>query len=76
MNVADTELKAITMDTFANFETVKAFASEEREAERFNSSFGNFMSHYIRSMKSMYAMNAGQEFIMSGGLLAVALIAG
>ena len=76
MNIADTELKAITMDTFANFETVKAFASEEREAERFNSSFGNFMSHYIRSMKSMYAMNAGQEFIMSGGLLAVALIAG
>ena len=76
MNNADTELKAITMDTFSNFETVKAFAAEEREADRFGRSFDSFTNYYVRSMKSMYVMNAGQEFIMSGGLLAAAIIAG
>jgi len=76
MNVADTELKAITMDTFSNFETVKAFAAEEREASRFDGAMQNFIHHYVRSMKSMNVMNAGQEFIMSAGLVAVIIVAG
>lgn len=75
MNEADTELKAVTMDTFTNFETVKAFAAEEREAVRFDGAMRRYMGHFIRSMKSMNLMNIGQEFIMTAGLVGVALTA-
>ena len=76
MNEADTDLKAVTMDTFTNFETVKAFAAEEREADRFDGAMRRFMDHFIISMKSMNLMNAGQELIMTAGLVGVALVAG
>ncbi|MEO0614288.1 MAG: ABC transporter ATP-binding protein/permease, partial [Pseudomonadota bacterium] len=76
MNEADTELKAVTMDTFTNFETVKAFAAEEREAARFDGAMRQFIHHFIRSMKSMNLMNMGQEFIMTAGLVGVAVAAG
>ena len=76
MNEADTELRAISMDTLTNFETVKAFAAENREAERFDKATQVYADKYVRSMQSMNFLNAGQEFIMTGGLVAVAIIAG
>ena len=76
MNDADTKVRAMSMDTLANFETVKAFAAEDREADRYDSGLQNYNRHYVRSMQSMHALNAGQELIMTGGLVAVALIAG
>ena len=76
MNEADTELRAISMDTMANFETVKAFGAEAREAGRFNSAMETYNNKYIRTMQSMNLLNAGQELIMAGGLVAIALIAG
>jgi len=36
MNEADTEVNARAVDTLTNFETVKAFAAEQREADRFD----------------------------------------
>ncbi|MEM8770887.1 MAG: ABC transporter ATP-binding protein/permease [Pseudomonadota bacterium] len=76
MNEADTELRALSMDTLTNFETVKAFAAEERETGRFNSAFQAYSDKFIRSMQSMNFLNAGQELIMTGGLVASAIIAG
>ncbi len=76
MNEADTELRAISMDTLTNFETVKAFGAEGRETGRFNDAMLRFNNRYVRSMQSMHVLNAGQEFIMTGGLVAVAIIAG
>ncbi len=76
MNEADTHLRAISMDTLTNFETVKAFAAEKRETVRYNDAVSAYNDKYTRSMQSMNALNAGQEFIMAGGLTAVALIAG
>lgn len=76
MNEADTSLKAITMDTFANFETVKSFAAEEREANRFNGAMHDYIRHYVRSMQSMNAMNVGQELIMTSGIVLIAVVAG
>ncbi len=76
MNEADTSLKAITVDTLANFETVKSFAAEEREAGRFNGAMKDYIGHYVRSMQSMNVMNVGQETIMTSGIVAVAIVAG
>jgi ATP-binding cassette subfamily B protein len=74
MNEADTELRAVTVDTLANFETVKSFAAERRETARYGRALGAYNDRYVRTMQSLSLLNAGQEFFMAAGLVAVALI--
>jgi ATP-binding cassette subfamily B protein len=76
MNTADTELRAISADTLANFETVKAFGAERREADRFDRAMSAYNDRYVRAMQSLAFLNAGQEFLMAAGLVAVALLSG
>ncbi|MEE2878340.1 MAG: ABC transporter ATP-binding protein/permease [Pseudomonadota bacterium] len=71
MNKADTELRAVSIDTLTNFETVKAFAAEERETDRFNSALRRYNKRFVEAMRSMYLLNAVQALIMNAGLLAV-----
>lgn len=75
MNEVDTELRAITMDTMANFETVKAFGAERRETGRFNAAMGAYSDRFVRVMQSLNLLNGAQEFIMTAGLFSVAVIA-
>lgn len=75
MNEADTELRAISMDTLTNFETVKAFGAEMREAKRYDNAMQVYNDRYVRTMQSLSLLNAGQEFVMTAGLLAAVLIA-
>ncbi|MFZ5617777.1 MAG: ABCB family ABC transporter ATP-binding protein/permease [Pseudomonadota bacterium] len=74
MNEADTELRAITMDTLTNFETVKAFAAEARETARYDHAMQAYNDRFVRQAQSLAFLNAGQEFIMTAGLLAAALL--
>lgn len=76
MNEADTQLRGIALDTLANFETVKSFAAEDRESDRYDGAMQNYNRHYVKVMTSLAFLNAGQELIMTGGLLAVAIMAG
>lgn len=75
MNEADTELRAITMDTLTNFETVKAFASEDREASRYDRAMQAYNDRFVTQAQSLAFLNAGQEFVMTAGLLAASLLA-
>ena len=75
-NEADTKLRGIALDTLANFETVKSFAAESREAGRYDDATQEYNRHYVKIMQSLSVLNAGQEMIMTGGLLAVAIMAG
>lgn len=75
MTEADTELRAITMDTLTNFETVKAFASEARETGRYDRALQAYNDRFVVQAQSLALLNAVQEFVMTGGLLAAALIA-
>jgi ATP-binding cassette subfamily B protein len=75
MNEADTELRAISVDTLTNFETVKSFGAEEREAGRYDDAMQVYNDRYVRTMQSLSLLNAGQEFFMTAGLLAAVLIA-
>lgn len=75
-NEADTKLRGIALDTLANFETVKAFAAENREAARYDDATRTYNRHYVTIMQSLSVLNGGQELIMTGGLLAVAIMAG
>lgn len=76
LNEVDTQLRGIALDTLSNFETVKAFAAETREAGRYNDATRDYNQRYVTVMQSLSLLNAGQELIMTGGLLAVAILAG
>ncbi len=76
MNEADTRLRGIALDTLSNFETVKAFASEDREAGRYDDALSKYNDHSVKVQQSLSLLNAGQELVMTGGLLAVAVLAG
>ncbi len=76
MNEADTRLRGIALDTLSNFETVKAFGSEDRESDRYDDALQDYNFHSVKVQQSLSVLNAGQELLMTGGLLAVALLAG
>ena len=75
-NAADTKLRGVAIDTLANFETVKSFAAENRESVRYDGAIRDYNQHYIKIMQSLSVLNGGQEFIMTCGLLVVAIMAG
>ncbi len=72
LNEEDTELRGRAVDSLTNFETVKAFAAEERETERHNQSFLSYNKSFVATARSLALLNAGQEFIMNLGLFGVA----
>ena len=74
MNEADTETKAVAIDSLTNFETVKAFAAEKRVTKRFNDSLKQFNRKFITAMRSMYLLNLAQALILNAGLLGVLAI--
>lgn len=76
LNEADTKLRGIAIDTLSNFETVKSFAAENREAARYDTATRDYNKQYVTVMQSLALLNGGQEFIMTAGLLAVAILAG
>ena len=76
LNETDTKLRGIAIDTMSNFETVKSFAAEDREAGRYDGAVREYNQHYVKVMQSLAFLNGGQELIMTGGLLAVAMMAG
>lgn len=76
MNEADTRLRGIALDTLTNFETVKAFAAEDREAARYDGAMQDYNRHMVTVQQSLSVLNVGQELVMTGGLLAAVLLAG
>jgi ATP-binding cassette subfamily B protein len=75
LNTVDTELRAKSIDSLTNFETVKAFAAEERETSRYDKALTDYNAIYVKLMRSLAGLNLGQELIMNLGLCAVAVLA-
>jgi ATP-binding cassette, subfamily B, heavy metal transporter len=76
MNEADNEASARAVDGLINFETVKAFAAEERESDAYNDAMTRYAHAAARSQSSLALLNGLQAFVMNAGLLAMALTAG
>ncbi len=75
MNRTDTHLRAISVDSLTNFETVKAFAAEARETDRYDAAFRTYNDFYLRVARSLYLLNGVQELIMNIGLFAMLALA-
>ena len=74
LNLADTELRAMAVDSLTNFETVKAFAAEERETMRYDATMRVYNRHMVEVMRSLALLNSAQDIIMALGLTTVAAI--
>ena len=76
MNDLDTGAVAHAVDSLLNFETVKYFGAEEREAKRYEAAVTAYAAAATTSENSLAWLNVGQAFItnamMGGGMAFVA----
>ncbi len=76
MNDADSEATGRAVDSLMNFETVKAFAAEARETERYNQAVRTYARASVQSNATLQGLNAAQGFIQNLGLAAMVAAAG
>jgi ATP-binding cassette subfamily B protein len=74
MNDSDTEANTKAIDSLLNYETVKYFGAEEREARRYDRSMERYEEASIRTYTSLAVLNAGQAAIFTAGLTATMLL--
>ncbi|HEY2226935.1 MAG TPA: ABC transporter ATP-binding protein/permease [Xanthobacteraceae bacterium] len=68
MNDSDTDANVKAIDSLINYETVKYFVAEEREARRYDRSMARYEEASVRSYVSLAVLNAGQATIFTIGL--------
>src|SRR5882757_7348932 len=71
MNDSDTDANVKAIDSLLNYETVKYFVAEEREARRYDRSMARYEEASVRAYVSLAVLNAGQAAIFTIGLAAV-----
>jgi ATP-binding cassette subfamily B protein len=76
MNEKDTEAAGRAVDSLLNFETVKSFAAEDRESERYDRALASYASAAVKSNTSLVLLNMVQGLIMSVGLAGMVIAAG
>ena len=69
MNESDTDANTKAIDSLLNFETVKYFGAERREAERYDKSMGRYERMSVRTYVSLAVLNAGQAVIFTAGMI-------
>jgi ABC-type transport system involved in Fe-S cluster assembly fused permease/ATPase subunit len=75
MNNSDTDANSKAIDSLLNFETVKYFANEKMEADRFDSAMAGYERSAIRIWTSLGFLNFGQAIIFYAGFLIIAIMA-
>jgi ATP-binding cassette subfamily B protein len=74
MNDSDTEANTKAIDSLLNYETVKYFSAEEREAERYDRSMERYEKASVKTYTSLALLNTGQAVIFTCGLTATMLM--
>jgi ATP-binding cassette subfamily B protein len=68
MNDSDTDANVKAIDSLLNYETVKYFSAEEREARRYDRSMERYEEASVQAYVSLAVLNAGQATIFTIGL--------
>jgi ATP-binding cassette, subfamily B, heavy metal transporter len=74
MNDSDTEANTKAIDSLLNYETVKYFSAEEREAARYDRSMERYERASVKTYTSLAVLNTGQAIIFTAGLTAIMLM--
>ncbi len=75
MNQRDTEANQKAIDSLLNFETVKYFGAEKREAERYDFSMRDYEVAANQTNISLTYLNMGQTLLITTGLVIVMVLA-
>ena len=75
MNERNTEANTKAVDGMLNFETVKYFANEEHEAQRYDTALRAYERAAVRSETTLTLLNLGQGTIIATGLVAIMVLA-
>jgi ATP-binding cassette subfamily B protein len=70
MNDSDTDANVKAIDSLLNYETVKYFSAEAREAERYDRAMARYEDASVKAYTSLAVLNAGQAIIFTVGLAA------
>ncbi len=71
MNESDVDANTKAIDSLLNFETVKYFGAEAREASRYDRAMERYEKASVKTYVSLAVLNFGQVFIFSIGLTVV-----
>ncbi len=74
MNESDTDANTKAIDSLLNYETVKYFGAETREAERYDTAMARYERLSVNSYVSLAVLNSGQGVIFTIGLTLVMLM--
>ncbi|CTQ34058.1 ABCB family ABC transporter ATP-binding protein/permease [Jannaschia rubra] len=75
MNEQDTDANQKAIDSLLNFETVKYFGAEAREAGRYDMAMARYEGAALRTQYSLAFLNFGQSLIITTGLVGVMVMA-
>lgn len=65
MNESDTDANTKAVDSLLNYETVKYFGAEEREAQRYDRSIEQYERASIKTYTSLAVLNTGQAVVFT-----------
>jgi ABC-type transport system involved in Fe-S cluster assembly fused permease/ATPase subunit len=74
MNDSDTDANTKAIDSLLNYETVKYFVAEEREAARYDRTMARYEGASVKAYTSLAVLNAGQAAIFTVGLTAAMIL--
>jgi ATP-binding cassette subfamily B protein len=75
MNRQDTDANQKAIDSLLNYETVKYFGAEDREAARYDVAMKGYAEAALKTAYSLGALNFGQAVIITTGLVSVMVMA-
>jgi ATP-binding cassette subfamily B protein len=75
MNDQDTDANQKAIDSLLNFETVKYFGAELREADRYDGAMRQYEVAAVKTGQSLSFLNFGQALIITSGLIIVMVMA-
>ncbi len=75
MNDQDTDANQKAIDSLLNFETVKYFGAEEREAARYDVAMERYEAAALKTSYSLAFLNFGQSLLITAGLIIVMVMA-
>ncbi|MFZ1104134.1 MAG: ABC transporter ATP-binding protein/permease [Hyphomicrobiaceae bacterium] len=76
MNESDTDANTKAIDSLLNYETVKYFGAEQREARRYDASMAIYERASTKAYTSLAVLNAGQAAIFTTALTLCMVMAG
>lgn len=75
MNDQDTDANQKAIDSLLNYETVKYFGAEKREAARYDVAMAGYEAAALKTAYSLAFLNFGQAIIITTGLVVVMVMA-